>query len=684
MPGREHNAVAMTRFAPRLANGGLTCCVLLVAAAIWLTAVSTGHDLPGGVRAGWGAPVGAALFLAIPTFGALIVRRLPGHPVGWLFLLAGACASVSIFATAYAVYGLEVTANQLPGGLVAAWLGSWLWVGGFPMLATMPLLLFPNGQLPSRRWRPVMVASIVVLAVLAASFAIEPGPLEEFKARDNPYGQGWADWLGVANLAFPVVVVLSLVAMGQRLRASEGDERQQLRWVIAGAAVVLVAIVVVTGIGVVTERFVGAPLYLAFAVLGGCFCVATLKYRLYDLDVLVNRALVYGVLSALTISLYAVVAGGLTRAFDERAGFGVLGAGLAVLVALPMRGLVQRRVDQLMYGDRQDPYAAVARLGRRLSAPSVGASVLDDLVEAIARAVRAPYVALCIGTETNGATVAAEHGHPRGAELTAVPLRYRGTHLGELLIARRAPREGWNTADTTLLDLLAHQTAPAVRSVLMADEVRRSRERLVTAREEERRRLRRDLHDELGPTLASVALQLEAARRLIPTQPDTASKLVGGIMNDTTEAVSSLRRIVYGLRPPTLDERGLVAAITEQAERLFIADGAGAVELFVDAPVPIELPAAVEVAAYRIAVEALTNVARHAHAGRCVLTLRVGNTLELAVSDDGVGLSANGHAGVGLNAMRERAEELGGNLRASRADPGTVIRASIPLRGVVE
>ena len=259
-------------------------------------------------------------------------------------------------------------------------------------------------------------------------------------------------------------------------------------------------------------------------------------------------------------------------------------------------------------------------------------------------------------------------------------MSYQGEPVGQLILAPRLGESGFGAADRRLLDDLARQAGVAAHTVRLTDALKRSRERLVTAREEERRRLRRDLHDGLGPALAAQTLKVGAARALYPRDPASADRLLGELERDIAAALADIRRLVYNLRPPALDELGLCAAIRECAAQ-YHAQGASELRITVEAPEHLpSLPAAIEVAAYRIAQEALANVVRHAGARNCRIRLALGALLELEIADDGVGLPDQRRIGVGLTSMRERAEELGGTCVIEAAPGGgTLVRARLPL-----
>jgi len=305
-------------------------------------------------------------------------------------------------------------------------------------------------------------------------------------------------------------------------------------------------------------------------------------------------------------------------------------------------------------------------------------AVLPTLAETIAQTLKLPYVAIALQHASgNELEIAAAYGLPTSSAVR-LPLTYQSERVGELLIAPRAPDEAFTPAEHRLLTDIAHQAGMAAHAVRLTADLQHSRERLVTAREEERRRLRRDLHDGLGPALAAHTLKVGSARALLARDPATAEKLLTELERDIEAALSDIRRLVYDLRPPALDELGLVGAIRESGARHHRDSLRVSVEAQAMLPA---LPAAVEVAAYRITQEALTNVVRHAQAHTCFIALTFNGELSLEIRDDGVGLAEDHHAGVGLTSMRERAAELGGTC-VIEALPigGTRILAQLPCR----
>jgi signal transduction histidine kinase len=301
--------------------------------------------------------------------------------------------------------------------------------------------------------------------------------------------------------------------------------------------------------------------------------------------------------------------------------------------------------------------------------------VLPTIAEAVAQTLKLPYVALAL-RQGDRLEIAAAHGRLTDDPIQ-LPLIYQAETVGQLLVAPRAPGEAFTPAERRLLEDIALQAGVAAHAVRLTADLQRSRERLITAREEERRRLRRDLHDGLGPQLASLTLTLAAARELLRQDVDEADRLLQELTIHTQAAIADIRRVVYALRPPALDDLGLVLALREQVTRYTYTG----LQITIDAPEQMPpLPAAVEVAAYRIVQEALTNVVRHAQAHTCSVCLTLGDALSVTIRDDGVGLPPGSRAGVGLASMRERTTELGGTCQIeSMPGQGTHIHARLPL-----
>jgi signal transduction histidine kinase len=364
----------------------------------------------------------------------------------------------------------------------------------------------------------------------------------------------------------------------------------------------------------------------------------------------------------------------------------LVATGLIAVLFQPVRAQFQRGINRLMYGERDDPAAVAAALGRRLDVPLAPGAALRAIAETVASALKLPAVAITL--RRGDAAIVARYppGGTDAADPAAMhathtfPLTYGGGTVGELRLARRPGESDFGPADRRLLADLARQAGVAVHAIRLSADLQAARERLVLAREEERRRLRRDLHDGLGPRLAALTLRLDTARDTLADDP-RADALLGDLAARMAEAVADIRRLVYALRPPALDDLGLVGALRGAAESY----GPAAPSIAVEAPDWLPpLSAAVEVAAYRIALEALTNAVRHAHASRCTIRLSVdaaSEALSVAIEDDGVGIAPARIAGIGCASMRERAEELGGTCAIELLSTGgTRVFALLPRR----
>lgn len=611
---------------------------------------------------------------AFPVVGAVILARHPGHVIGWLMSALGAVTIVDTLARWYAVDGLYLRLGRLPAPEYAAWFASWSWFPKvMPGLVFIPLL-FPHGRLPSRRWRPVAIVAGVWIGLASVGLALLPGRLEDFQDIDSPVSVPWGVAPAVPVLLTPVAVAAALAAVLVRRRRAVGDEREQLRWLLyaMGVAVVGWLISFTLDWGSLPAVLTLGPLTLLPAAIG----VAIVKYRLYDIDVIINRTLVYGGLTAVVLGVYGLlvltVSNALPTSLEWR--WSVLVVAAVAIVAYPLREWLQTTVNRLMYGDRDNPGAAMSRLARRVADTLTPAALLPAAMETIGQALRLPYVAVELAGLGDGP--AAAYGAPRG-EPYRLGLVHHGEPVGTLLLGRRPGSEQFTPADLRVLEDVARQLAVAAHAVRLTEDLQRSRERLVLAREEERRRLWRDLHDGLGSTLAGLALHAGNARRALPADPQAATSWVTRLEDGIGTAVGDVRRIVDDLRPPALDELGLVGALRRQAAAL-------PVRVDVDAPPDLPaLPAAVEVAAYRIAVEALVNAARHSQAEQVTVRVRLdAGTVRVEATDRGVGLPAQPRPGVGLQSMRERAAELGGECTVGRRpEGGTIVRAVLPLPG---
>jgi signal transduction histidine kinase len=561
--------------------------------------------------------------------------------------------------------------------------GFWIWLAGafaaYAVIWSASLhfaLVFPR-RLPGVRRGTIAAVYLVPLAIIGSwigAGAIGSGSLL--------HSLNSAVTVQLAMVLLTSAAIVGCMVLQHR-GAGEPRLRQQARWVTWGAGT---ALTLVTAGWFLPELLTGRPI-LPWNTLGlsglpfpTAVGIAVLRHRLFDIDVVINRTLVYGGLTATVIAVYVAMAAFIGSLIPREGSLAtsLLATGVAALAALPIRDRLQRAVNRLMYGDRDEPYRAITRLGERLSASLTAEAILPTVVATVASALRLPYVAIELGSG-EVTTIAAATGDPDDRQLVRMPLVDQGEQIGELIVAPRAPEEAFSRADEQLLAGLAHEAGRAARSVRLIAEVERSRRQLVAGREEERRRLRRDLHDGLGPAVAAARLKVEAARSLAARRAGDATSLLDELDADLAGLLEEVRRISRGLRPPALDELGLMPALRAQAAN-FTVDSA--LDLRVEGPMELPpLPAAVEAAAYWIALEALTNVSRHSAATHCRVRVRLGDGLEVEVEDDGVGIQAETPRGVGLTAMRERASEVGGTFRIeARADAdGTRVVAHLPL-----
>ena len=499
----------------------------------------------------------------------------------------------------------------------------------------------------------------------------------------------WVVWLsfqggiaaGPPGYLFLLFLLTAVIAQVYRYRSvSTRAERQQTKWVVFGFVIGMFLFLVTSLIPLpllLASVVSASGVYLSFMLIPICIGIAIFRTQLFDIDLIIKRTLVYGALTAFVIGVYVLVVGYLGALFHTGSTLviSLLATGLVAVLFQPLRELLQRGVNRLLYGQRDEPYRVLSLLGQRLEATLVPDAVLSVIVETVAQALKLPYAAITVqqddasSTTTSYGTVIEPLFH--------LPLLYQSEQVGELVLAPRSRGESFTPADHRLLEDLARQIGVAVHAMRLTAYLQQSRERLVTAREEERRRLRRDLHDGLGPALASITLKLDAARNLLTRDPPAAEALLVDLKKQTQGAVSDIRRLVYELRPPSLDELGLVSALHEQAQA-YIGDG---LTITFDAPEPLPaLAAAVEVAAYRIVQEAMTNVVRHAQARTCTIRFALDQDLEMEICDDGRGISAGHRAGVGLTSIHERAAELGGTCQIeSRPAGGTCLSVRLPL-----
>ncbi len=671
---------------------GWTVAVATVAAVAGSAALdlATPQAAREAVDSGTGWEIGlSGLLLAVP--GALLLTRAPRNAVSWVVAGTALFWALDGLASSWLTYAVQ-SEPPLPGASLSFWFvqrfGAWL-LFGLPLL----LLLYPDGRLPTGRWRTVSLVSLGCTAVLPVLVVTTPAAILDRRAgRQMPDAFAGLHLdptslplpevvvLPLLHLAFPlsaVGILLPLAVVVHRLRAAAGDDRRRMRWLLWAG---VVDALVMMGALLFPSSRVSIDLAVAIGLTGLAVTLGILRPRAVDIDRLLGGTLVYGGLAAGVVVLDLMVLGTagvlLDDRFDERNA--LLVTLLVVAVGyVPLRAALWRLVRRWLLGEREDPYRVVSGLAERLERSDGTDQQLMAVAAAVAEAFRSPYVGVEVAS-VGGERLLAEHGR-RPAAVQSLPIAYRGDEIGRLLLPERGVRAQLLSRDERLLADVVRQAAAAARASSLAAQLQASREQLVAAREEERRRLRRDLHDGLGPSLGAVVLRIDTARNLAADQPEEADRVLRRARDDVAAALADVRRLVHDLRPPALDDLGLTGAVRQQAERVLPPPVAATVTADDDG----ELPAAVEVAAYRIASEALANVARHARATRVDVALERGDgALVITVADDGVGIPPDAPAGVGLVSIRERAAELGGSCTVEcPPDGGTVVRAVLPAGG---
>jgi two-component system NarL family sensor kinase len=612
---------------------------------------------------GWSSAMIGAVVVMTGSVALLILRRHPTQRIGWLLALHSCLVCV------VAPGGSGSGRWQLVLGQLLQ--GSWVLMLVCPVLIAY---LFPDGHALSRRWRVWIIVFLAAYAVfLVVAAGDRSGFAETFPGHDPPLptlGGPLEGVLGVASLAFvPASLIGAVLSARLRFKRSVGDERLQMLWFTLAA----LSLPVMMGIlwtayfsDANTDVVIYPVLAIGLSAVPVGIGIGILRFGLFDIELVLSRALTYAVLTVVVIAVYGsllLVTEGLV---GNRVG-GLLAAGAVAVAVHPVYARLRRRIERWVYGYRSEPHEALRLLADRAEladplhlAESITATVAESL--AIDRA----------WVEQVG------HRRTEDAKVVRAPLVHRGVRLGDLAVEVPDGRQ-LSASDVTLLADLARHAAVLVRADLLTAELQQSRARLVTAREEERRRLRRDLHDGVGPSLAAIVLKLNAVQTRNTAEDRNA--LLAETREEARAAIGEVRRLVDDLRPPAIDEVGLLGAIRQRVTSM---SGDLTVDVVGPDSLP-QLPAAVEVAAFRIASEAVTNVVRHSGASRCRVAVELDGAFALTVTDNGRGAGRNSGQGVGWTSMRERAAELGGSCTiSSRAEGGLVVRAVLPLANAPE
>lgn len=561
--------------------------------------------------------------------------------------------------------------------------------------ASLPMVLallftFPDGHFSPRwsRWLLVGYSFLTLIYLLVPELPT-----------NTIYGGTWRQTI---ELSFAVAVIpffIGIYAQIKRYRRSDFERRNQLKWTALGMVIMVIGVMLYylvlifwggqsdyyDPIIVATLETLRQFIQLTLAVILPitCFMIAIFRYKLWSADPIINRVLVYSAFVGIITLIYLVsiiLIGMLFSTINFVVSIPV--TILILLIFQPLRERIQRTVNQLMFGERDNPYAVIAQLSAEVQASTTSETILPTIAEMLAQALKIPYVAIALVEEGELKSSVIYGQLPNSQRLMRVPMTYGQAQLGEIVLCQDWGDRSWTAEERHLVENVARQTAAVIHTMQLNAALQQSRQHLISAREEERRRLRRDLHDGLGPTLAAHALKVGKARTLIDQKPQTAVAILSALETELATSLTEIRRLVYDLRPPILDQLGLVGAIREF---IYPLEGIGAdgIAPRFNLHVPVALPslsAAVEVAAYRIITEAITNVVRHARASTCSVRLDTSYVLQLSVVDDGIGLPESVRYGVGLNSMRERAEEVGGSILFESASPtGMQVIVRLPI-----
>ncbi len=627
--------------------------------------------------------------IAATGFGILLASRQPRNPIGWLFLAAGLALGFSGFGTVYALHALVADPGSLPAGRAAAWVSNWTGLIPLGVLCFL-FLLFPTGHLRSAKWR--WAAWFVGGAfTLATAFFLVFSTM----TWNDPYGQSSSSgssgvsWWVLLPLLIVSALVVSLVAVVVRFRGSSGEERLQLKWFATGAAFVVASLV---------PTFVSdAPAFLvlqslAFVVLFTAVAVAVLKYRLYDIDVVISKTVVYATLAAFFTAVYVAVVVGLGTAIGSTHDpFLTVAAAAVIAVAFnPVRERAKRLADRLVYGTRATPYEVLSEFSEHMA----GTYALDDILPRMARVLAEgtggrAEIWLRVGDRLRAsATWPSESASDSPSDERVVvdeelpefpgtsrttPVLHRGTLLGAIAVTKSAndplrPDEG------KLIDDVASQAGLVLFNVRLIEELRASRQRLVKAQDEERRRLERNIHDGAQQQLVALAVKANLAQTMAKRDPATVEVMLGQLKDEATDALENLRDLARGIYPPLLADKGLAAALESQARKSSV-------------PVSLECdgleryPQEVEAAVYFCCLEALQNISKYADAHTATIRLADGSgTLAFEVTDDGRGFDPGSTGfGTGLQGMADRLDALGGSLEVrSTPGQGTTVAGRVP------
>ncbi|MGH2595677.1 MAG: sensor histidine kinase [Actinomycetota bacterium] len=673
MAERTSDAVSSKRIAKII----FVLTVILVIAAMAMGIVS-GPSKPGDIF----NAVGISLMAIVYTgAGALLVARVPRNPIGWIVIWIGFFQMANALTNGYEGLALNRPGPPLPLGEIAAWASQWTWVPSVGLLVTFLLLLFPDGHLPSPRWRIVAWTAGVAIGVEVIAFMAEFWPLRHEIFTDPNTSPSGAVSVG-AVIVVSVTAICSVASVVVRYRRSEGETRQQLRWFIFAAAVLVIGLFL--AVFPLDRQFV--VFLIGFSLIPITTAIAVMKYRLYNLDIVIRKTVVFGIVAFVLTALYLGVVAVATVGRISRLGVGVL---LLAVTFNPVRTAARSVADRFVYGKRASAYEVLTDLTHRMT----GTYATDDVLPRVARALveatgaASARVWLRVGNELRptadaGAQQDQETLPVAGDTLPETPfpmseVRHQGDLLGAMSVVMPA-NDLLDPSRERLMRDLASQAGLVLRNVALIEDLKASRQRLVAAEDEERRKLERNIHDGAQQQLVALAVKQRLVASLIGKDDERAREMVEQLQTATTDALEDLRDLARGIYPPLLADKGLAMALEAQARKAAV-------------PVAIEpdgvgrYPQQIESAVYFSVLEALQNIAKYADASHATVRLgHDGDGLTFEVVDDGRGFdtSSTGY-GTGLQGIADRLAALDGELTVSSTPgTGTSVVGRVPAREV--